>query len=189
MKKIKIEIKNRWTGKSIFEYELENNTIKETVLKAIELNANLRYADLRSADLRSANLRYADLSGADLRSANLRYADIKEFEHLFAIIPMEGSFIAWKKLKDNCVAKIEIPSKAPRTYSLIGRKCRAKYVKTLQIFDSEDKEIKEACSQRSLSTKFKVGRLTHADKWDNNKRVECTHGIHFFVTRKEAEDW
>jgi len=34
--KVKIEIKNRWTGKLIFEYESENNTIKETVLKAIE---------------------------------------------------------------------------------------------------------------------------------------------------------
>jgi hypothetical protein len=26
--KVKIEIKNRWTGKLIFEYESENNTIK-----------------------------------------------------------------------------------------------------------------------------------------------------------------
>jgi hypothetical protein len=36
----------------------------------------LRYADLSSADLRSADLRYADLSSADLRSADLRYADL-----------------------------------------------------------------------------------------------------------------
>ena len=39
-------------------------------------SANLRYADLSSADLRYADLRYADLSSANLRSANLRYADL-----------------------------------------------------------------------------------------------------------------
>ena len=39
--------------------------------------ANLRYADLRNADLRYANLRYADLRNADLRNANLRYADLR----------------------------------------------------------------------------------------------------------------
>ena len=34
-------------------------------------------ADLRSADLRSANLSYADLRAADLRSANLSYTDLR----------------------------------------------------------------------------------------------------------------
>ena len=46
-------------------------------LRSADLSsADLRYADLRSADLRSADLRYADLSYADLRSANLSYADL-----------------------------------------------------------------------------------------------------------------
>ena len=49
--------------------------------------ANLRYADLRSANLYNADLRYADLYNADLRyadlrsanlyDANLRYADLR----------------------------------------------------------------------------------------------------------------
>jgi len=39
-------------------------------------SANLRSADLRSANLRYANLRSADLSFADLSSANLRSADL-----------------------------------------------------------------------------------------------------------------
>ena len=60
--KVKIEIKNRWTGKLIFEYESENNTIKETVLKAIEAKANLSWANLSKADLSEANLSWADLS-------------------------------------------------------------------------------------------------------------------------------
>lgn len=51
MTKIKIAIKNRFTGSIIFEYEKENATIKDAVLAAIETNADLRYADLSYADM------------------------------------------------------------------------------------------------------------------------------------------
>lgn len=85
MSKIKLQIKNRFTGSIIFEYEKENNTIRETVKEfirqEIEVNkksyANLSSANLRYADLSYADLRYADLSSADLRYANLSYADLR----------------------------------------------------------------------------------------------------------------
>ena len=73
MRKIKIEIKNRWSGKVIFEYESETNTIKETVARAIDEQANLSDANLSDADLSDANL-----SGANLRGANLRHADLSD---------------------------------------------------------------------------------------------------------------
>ena len=82
MKKIKIQIKNRYTGSILFEYEQENNTLKDTIEKAIKNSADLRGADLRGAylrgaDLRGADLRGADLRGADLEGANLRGADLR----------------------------------------------------------------------------------------------------------------
>ena len=77
MKKVKIEIKNRWTGDVLFEYEKENNTLKDTVEKAIENRANLEGADLRGADLEGADLRGANLEGADLYGANLYGADLE----------------------------------------------------------------------------------------------------------------
>ena len=78
MKKIKIQIKNRYTGSILFEYEQENNTLKDTIEKAIKNSADLRGADLRGAYLRGADLRGADLGdayleGADLGDADLRY--------------------------------------------------------------------------------------------------------------------
>ena len=76
MKKVKIEIKNRWTGDVLFEYEKENNTLKDTVEKAIENRANLGGANLKGADLYGANLKGADLGGADLYGANLEGAYI-----------------------------------------------------------------------------------------------------------------
>lgn len=49
MSKVKIEIKNRWTGLVLFEYEKENNTLKDTLEEAIKNRANLSEADLRGA--------------------------------------------------------------------------------------------------------------------------------------------
>ena len=87
MSKVKFEIKNRWTGSVLFEYEKENNTLKDTVEKAIEEGADLRGAylegaylrgaNLRGAYLEGANLRGADLEGANLRGANLRGANLR----------------------------------------------------------------------------------------------------------------
>ena len=56
MGKIKIEIKNRWTGSVLFEYEKENNTVKDTMEEAIKGGANLKGADLGGAYLGGANL-------------------------------------------------------------------------------------------------------------------------------------
>ena len=47
-------------------------------------SANLSYADLRSANLRYANLSGADLRSADLRSANLRYANLRSADLRYA---------------------------------------------------------------------------------------------------------
>lgn len=68
----KIKITNRWTGSVLFEHEEENNTLKKTVEKAIEQEANLEGAYLREANLRGANLRGANLERAYLEGANLR---------------------------------------------------------------------------------------------------------------------
>ena len=54
--KIKIEIKNRFTGDIIFEFEKDNNTIKDTIIESIKNNANLRGANLSCANLSGANL-------------------------------------------------------------------------------------------------------------------------------------
>ena len=73
--KTKIEIKSIF-GDLIFEFEKENNTIKDTLLEAIKDGADLCNADLRNANLYDANLYDADLRSADLRNANLRSADL-----------------------------------------------------------------------------------------------------------------
>jgi uncharacterized protein YjbI with pentapeptide repeats len=64
---------------------MEFKTVPEEVLRLHKLwllgdqagaRANLRYANLQSADLQSANLRYANLQSANLQFAHLHSADL-----------------------------------------------------------------------------------------------------------------
>ena len=64
MSKVKFEIKNRWTGSILFEYEKEDNTLKKTVEEAVRGGADLGGANLEGADLGGANLEEANLRGA-----------------------------------------------------------------------------------------------------------------------------
>ena len=135
--------------------------------------ANLRYADLQGADLRDADLRDANLRGADLRDADLRDANLPHFK----IVPDEGSFIGYKKVSSGVIT-LEIPAEAKRTSSLIGRKCRAEFVKVLS-----------GSGKSSWGGEYIEGDIYYPDKYDDDIRVSCTHGVHFFITRKEAEEY
>ena len=180
-------------GADLRYVDLREANLQDANLRYIDMQgANLRDADLRYVDLQGANLRDVDLSGVALREANLRDVNLdkKDIDKIdFQICPMQGSFQAWKKLADNHIALVEIPAKAKRTSNLKGRKCRASYVKTLKIYKG-NKLIKTVVSGRHDSkTTYKAGTITRADKYDDDARLECTNGIHFFMTRKEAEEW
>ena len=142
--------------------------------------ANLRGAYLRGAYLEGANLRGANLRGANLRGANLRGANLEGAYLPHFQIP-NGSLIVWGK-KGGCIVKMEVPLEAKRTASLVGRKCRAEYVKVLEIEGA-------SCTTSEKGGLYVEGEFVYPDSYDDDIRVECTHGIHFFLTRKEAEEW
>ena len=139
--------------------------------------AYLTGADLREADLAGANLTGTNLTGTNLRGAYLEGADLPNFQ----ICPREGGFYAWKKLNTG-VVKIYIPEDAQRTSSLIGRKCRASHVKVISGPEGES-------PTHDIKLTYKKGEIVYADSYDPDIRVECTHGIHFFMTKEEAEEW
>ena len=72
---VKIQIKTIF-GKVLFEYEKENNTIKDTVIEAVKNGANLVCANLYGANLVQANLDGANLYRANLSGANLDGANL-----------------------------------------------------------------------------------------------------------------
>jgi hypothetical protein len=75
--KIKLQIKSIY-GIVLFEFEKEDNSIKETVIEAIKFGANLSRANLYGANLSGANLSGANLSRANLSGANLSGIKIKK---------------------------------------------------------------------------------------------------------------
>ena len=157
--------------------------------------ANLSGADLSDADLSGANLRSANLRSADLRSANLRSADLRSADlsgaglpH-FQLPPQEGEFIAWKSVlhgHEHTTLKLLIPADARRTSSLVGRKCRASRVKVLEALGTEAKEF---TSQYAPTCTYRVGEVAEPDGYSDDIRVECAQGIHFFMTRAEADEF
>jgi hypothetical protein len=174
MTKIKLQIKNRWTGAVIFEFEKDDNTIKDTVTQAVESDAYLRDADLGGADLR----------GADLCGAYLRGAENIPFIPLAC--PSDGAFIGWKKVHGKLV-KLEIPEDAQRC-SCTSQKCRCSKAKVLAITDYDGSNpINEILNTRqSVDLLYKVGEMVYPDSFDENRWNECSHGIHFFINKQDA---
>jgi hypothetical protein len=62
----------------------------------------------------------------------------------------------------------------------VGRKCRAEFVEVLE---------GEGVDQHSGTIFYKKGQIVHPDAYDDDVRIECTKGIHFFLTKEEAEEW
>jgi len=206
-------IKNRWNGQSIFKADAES--FKDVVLLAIKGGADLSSADLSSANLGGVDLSSVDLSSADLSSANLSGADLssvdlgganlsganlsgadlssaylsgaKEIPVLtsceLSIVPEQGQFVGWKKCKYNVIVKVIIGRNAKRS-NATGRKCRAEYVKVLEVFGAE-----VGISQHDSATEYRVGKIVRCDKWNEDRWTECGGGIHFFLTRTEAEKY
>ena len=111
---------------------------------------------------------------------------------IHSICPEEGSFIAWKKaqLDDQsyCIVKLKIPKDAKRL-SGTSRKCRCDKAKVLEIQALNNPFIvyTEAHSWYNSDFVYKMGKTVKVTYFDDNRWIQCGEGIHFFMTRKEAE--
>ena len=185
--KVKIQIKSVF-GKLLFEFEKEDNTIKDTLLEAIKHSADLHSADLHSADLHSADLRSADLRsanlyGADLRSANLRSANLG---YVPINCPSDGAFVGWKKVQDKLI-KLLIPEDAKRC-SATTYKCRCDKAQVLAITSLNEKSSFDSVVNVTYTPniEYKVGEMVFPDKFDEDRWNECSNGIHFFINKQDA---
>ena len=144
--------------------------------------ANLYGANLSGADLSRANLYGADLSRADLSGANLSGA--KNAELVWArteIVPREGTVIGWKKCRNNVLVRLQVAEKSRRS-NATGRKCRAEFVEVLEVIGAE-----VGISLYDEKIEYRVGQVVKCDIWNEDRWTECGGGIHFYLTREEAE--
>ena len=159
--KTKIQIKTT-LGSLLFEFEKEDNSVKDTLIEAVK----------RDADLRGANLR-----------------DAKNVPFFPTYLP-EGEFIAWKKLPNGLIAKLKILEDSKRSRAA-GDKCRCDkcLVLEFQNVDGSISDEKTYTSYKFAVCTYTVGEVVKSDMWNNNRWVECSHGIHFFIDRQSAVNY
>jgi hypothetical protein len=204
-----IEIKDI-AGDVIFSldevYNSNRRTVERAVKEGIDLRcADLRFAnllrfdlqgvDLRNADLSNTNLACANLRGANLQNANLRDSLLEESElegailPKFKIVPETGEFFGYKKLDSDVIIKVKIPEHADRTNAIGSLKCRASEVEVVKVVQGEIPNGRKLRSTHFGKAMYAMGEVVKADWFDPDIRNECTHGIHFFMTLEEAEQW
>jgi hypothetical protein len=143
-------------------------------------HAYLSGADLSGAYLSGADLSRADLSGADLSGAVLSGADLSgACMGNWRILPDEGTIVGWKKLSGGVICKLQINA-ADAVCSLVGRKCRARAAVVME---------GKGRSSHDLSFTYAPGQTLTVPNFDDDIRIECAPGIHFFITKKEAQEY
>ena len=148
----------------------------------------LEYANLTDANLTDANLTGANLYGADLRRADLTGADLTdtildEKEQCRKGIVLTEPIVGYKKARGGKIITLEIPVGA-KVFSINNNKRRTNNAK---VIDMQGKT--KLSSIRDNSFKYRVGDEIEIADFDENYNVECGEGIHFFLTRDEAENF
>jgi uncharacterized protein YjbI with pentapeptide repeats len=159
------------------------NLTDANLADAVLMDANLTRANLTRANLTRTYLTRANLTRANLTDANLTDAVLVDAIMYNLQCPEEGAFIGWKKCKNNIIVKLKITDDALRS-SATSRKCRASKVEVLEIFGA-----KKAESGHRSGFFYEVGETIEINDFDTNRWNECSTGIHFFITKKEAEEY
>ena len=158
--KTKIEIKSI-LGSVLFELEKENNSVKDTLIEAVN-------------------------NDADLRDAYL--GGVKNMPFIPTYLP-DGEFIAWKKLP-GLIVKLKILEDSKRSRAT-GDKCRCDKALVLEFqnLDGSKSDLKTYTNNSYAECTYTVGKMVKADKWDGNRWNECSNGIHFFIDRQSAVNY
>ena len=172
---LKIQIKNRWTGSILFEYEKENNTIKETLVEAAKKGAYLQGAYLQDADLQGAYLRGADLRGAYLQGANLRGAYLQGAYLRGADLQganLQGAYLQGAYLRGEKISKAIV---------FTGL---YKYIVIPYITEEGVKRVKMGCHNRTLE-EWENDFWNNPNEFPNNDSVDSNLRLMAFNTAKE----
>ena len=174
---------------NLYKADLMEADLREAFLyKANLYKANLSGANLRGADLVGADLVGANLMGANLMGANLRGADLGGAKLDWPLACQEkGSFIGYKKCRNNLIVELEILEDAYRC-SATSKKCRCSKAKVLSITNLDGSESKSdvAVSKYDSSFVYRIGGTVEVTNFDQNRWNECSTGIHFFMNREDA---
>ena len=151
--------------------------------------ARLEWADFTNAE----NSYYASFEGADLTHTELSDCPLdgeklKNAKGLFVPLacPAEGSFIAWKKCREDRIVKLVIPKEAKRVGSNYWD-MRASEAEVVEIIGPDGETYSEAVSYFDPEFIYRTGDTAVAKEYDGDPYCNGD-GIHFVLSRKHAEE-
>ena len=181
------------TGANFEGANLEGAYLKGANLNCVNFEgANLEGANFEGANLESTYFFDADLKNAKFKGANFRWASLDGAKNIPSIplaCPSEGAFIGWKTVDGKYLVKIYIPEDAKRL-SGTTRKCRCDKAMVLDITSLDgETHFDEVVNHNYKVTTYKVGEVVYPDFFDEDRWNQCSHGIHFFVDKKDAIEY
>jgi len=187
---LKIQIKNRWTGSILFEYEKDKNTIKETLVEAAKKGADLQGADLQGAYLQGAYLQGAYLKGADLQGAYLQGADLQGAYLKGAYL--QGAYLKGADLQGADLQGAYLQGAFLQGAYLQGEKISKaivftglyKYIVIPYITEEGVKRVKMGCHNRTLE-EWENDFWNNPNEFPNNDSVDSNLRLMAFNTAKE----
>lgn len=153
---------------------------------------SFRRANLMGTVLRNNNLENTDLRGANLYSASLEGTNAKQAltdsktQWFDLYCPKEGAFLAYKKCVYDRIVMLLVPKEARRSSATLPT-CRCDKAKVLKITSIDEKEsYQEAWSLVDENFIYRVGEWVYASRFNEDRFMDSTYGIHFWMTREEA---
>ena len=149
------------------------------------------YSKIVSTFLKDCVFTFSDYEDA-FADCSMKRTIITPSEPVETIVPETGSFIGYKKVRlDNgsCgVVRLKVLEDSKRSNGT-SCMCRCSKAKVLSIIDERGEYYRQGYSFYDKSFKYKVGEVVEVENFNDNKFLDCTHGIHFFMTEKEAWDY
>lgn len=154
---------------------------------------NFRYANMKSAAFRYDDLRGANIEGADLTCAVLEHAKLEEIifndetKHFKMHCPEKGAFLGYKKCFNDRLVQLLIPEDAKRTSATMNScRCSKAKVLTIKSFDYKE-QFEEAWSLVDENFVYRKGQWVEVPDFNEDRWMDSTTGIHFWMTREEAK--
>lgn len=177
---------------------LENVDFSGAVLENALLDGcSLKGSVFRDANMKTASLRYCDMAGCDIRGADL-FGAVLEHARLDGVIsdegtrwfrmhcPEKGAILGYKKCVNDRLVQLLIPADAKRTSATLPScRCSKAKVLTIKSFDSTE-EFEEAWSLVDENFVYRKGRWVEVLDFNEDRWMDSTTGIHFWMSREEA---
>ena len=177
-----------FTHGSFYNVDFTDSYLQRALFNNVSMQSGCKF---KGALLDNTNFHDSQIDIEDLNKVGIPYTTIG----LNMACPEEGAFVGWKYVRNNrdyYLIKLLIPEDAKRS-SATTRKCRCDKAFVLDIVDlfNEDIHYEKCENPNSITytgkkTVYKVGETIYPDSWDEDRWVECSHGIHFFITKQEA---